>query len=299
MCSWLTCAKICGSGLCVWVWVYEVVQSSVQFCKKVLLVAVEFSLIATGWTDAYKSDSDITSRIGLHRLDGAFDEIGPYVRRSVVGIVGFVLSVLQKSCALYEPWTNGRRASYIMPVHKCGVILGTVVMAVLTVMGKRHICVMCFFCSLVTVLLDEIVSSAVQRCVEPVLMEQSVVEAICDRGWVFYFFFAVFFWFGFCHVYKWMDNKMIIRSKTQWNSTSKVGNDWFSYCDLSRSLWRVYGRYSLVSTQFLLRTRLHRNPIEIFWDWLESRFVTETLKKAKRNGDLATDVSSKNCFLRL
>ncbi|XP_055327239.1 vacuolar protein sorting-associated protein 51 homolog [Paramacrobiotus metropolitanus] len=36
--------------------------------------------------------------------------------------------------------------------------------------------------NLVTALLDEIVSSAVQRCLEPVLMEQSVVEAICDRG---------------------------------------------------------------------------------------------------------------------
>ncbi|OQV17283.1 Vacuolar protein sorting-associated protein 51-like protein [Hypsibius exemplaris] len=36
--------------------------------------------------------------------------------------------------------------------------------------------------NLVTILLDEIVSSAVQRCLEPILMEQSVVEAICDRG---------------------------------------------------------------------------------------------------------------------
>ncbi|GAV08752.1 hypothetical protein RvY_18400 [Ramazzottius varieornatus] len=36
--------------------------------------------------------------------------------------------------------------------------------------------------NLVTILLEEIVSSAAQRCLEPVLMEQSVVEAICDRG---------------------------------------------------------------------------------------------------------------------
>lgn len=36
--------------------------------------------------------------------------------------------------------------------------------------------------SLVHLLLDEILSSAVHRCLNPVLMEPSVVEIICERG---------------------------------------------------------------------------------------------------------------------
>lgn len=38
------------------------------------------------------------------------------------------------------------------------------------------------FCSLVHFLLDEILGSAVHRCLEPVLMEPSVVDIICERG---------------------------------------------------------------------------------------------------------------------
>ena len=36
--------------------------------------------------------------------------------------------------------------------------------------------------NLVTFLLDEIMTSAVHRCLDPVPMEGSVVEVICDRG---------------------------------------------------------------------------------------------------------------------
>jgi hypothetical protein len=36
--------------------------------------------------------------------------------------------------------------------------------------------------SLVHFLLDEILGSAVHRCLDPVLMEPSVVEIICERG---------------------------------------------------------------------------------------------------------------------
>lgn len=36
--------------------------------------------------------------------------------------------------------------------------------------------------SLVHLLLDEILSSSVHRCLNPVLMEPSVVEIICERG---------------------------------------------------------------------------------------------------------------------
>lgn len=38
------------------------------------------------------------------------------------------------------------------------------------------------FNSLVHFLLDEILGSAVHRCLEPVLMEPSVVDIICERG---------------------------------------------------------------------------------------------------------------------
>lgn len=37
------------------------------------------------------------------------------------------------------------------------------------------------FFSLVHFLLDEILGSAVHRCLEPVLMEPSVVDIICER----------------------------------------------------------------------------------------------------------------------
>ena len=36
--------------------------------------------------------------------------------------------------------------------------------------------------NLVTFLLDEIMTSSVHRCTDPVPMEASVVEVICDRG---------------------------------------------------------------------------------------------------------------------
>lgn len=36
--------------------------------------------------------------------------------------------------------------------------------------------------NLVQVLLDEIVCSTVHRCLEPVMMEPSVIELICERG---------------------------------------------------------------------------------------------------------------------
>lgn len=39
--------------------------------------------------------------------------------------------------------------------------------------------------NLVHFLLDEILGSAVHRCLDPVLMEPSVVEIICERGWEF------------------------------------------------------------------------------------------------------------------
>jgi hypothetical protein len=40
-----------------------------------------------------------------------------------------------------------------------------------------------FFCFLqVTFLLDEVMTSTVHRCADPVPMEASVVEVICDRS---------------------------------------------------------------------------------------------------------------------
>lgn len=41
---------------------------------------------------------------------------------------------------------------------------------------------MIFHFSLIYFLLDEILSSAVHRCLEPNLMEPNAVEIICERG---------------------------------------------------------------------------------------------------------------------
>lgn len=41
---------------------------------------------------------------------------------------------------------------------------------------------MIFIFSLIHVLLDEILGSAVLRCLEPILMEPNAVEIICERN---------------------------------------------------------------------------------------------------------------------
>jgi len=53
-------------------------------------------------------------------------------------------------------------------------------------MNDLHMCVYVYanilVCSVVHFLLDEILGSAVHRCLDPVLMEPSVVDIICERG---------------------------------------------------------------------------------------------------------------------
>lgn len=176
----------------------------------------------SNWSSYTPSHLDSTLVSNMHKLFSERIEIFSAVEFSKVSILTGVIKISLKVKTynlniflyLYLHFINCRllwnvldwKLSVNMDYNKFKWILTTYnfICGDLCLMKSKHVFYFCvllikYFFSLVHFLLDEILGSAVHRCLEPVLMEPSVVDIICERGWMLKMLvYHIYYYLTFC-----------------------------------------------------------------------------------------------------